>query len=61
MRAGQEAVRAEAGAKNLEIRITTWVKITKNFNHQPDINGIYSGNNLHKIKETAYIINLDVK
>ena len=32
----------------------------KNYQNEPKINGIYSRNNLPKIKDGAYIINLDI-
>ena len=72
MRAGQGTVRAEAGPKRLSIRIDHKdhkflillhalgkVEINKHFNHEPKFNGVYSGNNLHKIRDRTYVKNLD--
>ena len=37
----------------------TSFEIQKYYQNEPNINGIYSRNNLSKIKDGAYIINLD--
>ena len=37
------------------------IKITNYFNGEPRVNGVFSRNNLPKIKDTAYVINLDHK
>ena len=34
-------------------------EIQKYYRNEPKFNGIYSRNNLHKIKNGAYVINLD--
>ena len=34
-------------------------EIQKYYQNEPRFNGVYSGNNLSKIKDRAYIINLD--
>ena len=34
-------------------------EIQKNYQHEPKFNGVYSRNNLSKIKGGAYIINVD--
>ena len=35
-------------------------EIQKYYQNEPKFNGVYSRNNLHKIKDGAYVINLDV-
>ena len=35
-------------------------EIQKYYQNEPRFNGVYSRNNLHKIKDGAYVINLDV-
>ena len=35
-------------------------EIQKYYENEPKFNGVYSGNNLSKIKDGAYITNLDV-
>ena len=37
------------------------IEITKYFNYEPRFNGVLSRNNLPKIKDGEYVINLDVK
>ena len=37
------------------------IKITKHFSHKPRFNGIFSRNNLSRIKDGPYVINLDDK
>ena len=37
------------------------IKITKHFSHKPRFNGIFSRNNLSRIKDGPYVINLDNK
>ena len=37
------------------------IKITNYFNGEPRVNGVFSRNNLPRIKDTAYVINLDHK
>ena len=34
-------------------------EIQKYYQNEPKFNGVYSGNNLSKIKDGAYIVNLD--
>ena len=34
-------------------------KIQKNYQNEPKFNGVYSRSNLPKIKDGAYVINLD--
>ena len=34
-------------------------EIQKNYQNEPKFNGVYSRNNLPKIKDAAYVINLD--
>ena len=34
-------------------------EIQKYYQNEPKFNGVYSRNNLHKIKDGAYVINLD--
>ena len=35
------------------------IQITNNFNYEPSVNGFYSRDNLPRIKDAAYVINLD--
>ena len=37
------------------------IEITKYFNYDPKINGVFSRNNLARIKDWAYVINIDGK
>ena len=37
------------------------MKIAKYFNYKPRLNSVYSRDNLARIKEGAYVINLDDK
>ena len=37
------------------------IKITKHFNYKPRFNGVFSRDNLPRIKDGAYVINLDDK
>ena len=37
----------------------TTFEIQKYYQNEPKFNGVYSGNNLSKIKDGAYIVNLD--
>ena len=37
------------------------IQITEYFNHKPRLNGVFSRNNLSRIKDGAYVINLDDK
>ena len=37
----------------------TNLEIQKYYENEPRFNGVYSRNNLHKIRDGAYIINLD--
>ena len=34
-------------------------EIQKNHQNEPKFNGVYSRNNLHKMKDELYVINLD--
>ena len=37
------------------------IKITNYFNHEPRLNGVFPRNNLSRIKDEAYVINLNDK
>ena len=37
------------------------IKITEYFNYEATFHGVFSGNNLTKIKDGAYVINIDDK
>ena len=37
------------------------IKVANYFNYEPRLNGIFSRNNLPRIKDGAYVINLDDK
>ena len=37
------------------------IEIDKHFNHKPRFNGVYSRDSLPRIKNGAYVINLDEK
>ena len=37
------------------------IEITNYFNYEPRFNGEFSRNNLHRIKDGAYVVNLDDK
>ena len=37
------------------------IEITKYFNYEPRFYGVFSKSNLHRIKDGAYVINLDDK
>ena len=37
------------------------IKITNYFNYEPRFNGVFSGNKLTRIKDGAYVINLNDK
>ena len=37
------------------------IEITKNLDYEPSFSGVYSRDNLPKIKDEAYVINLDNK
>ena len=39
--------------------VTSTFQIQKYFQNEPKFNGVYSKNNLPKIKDKAYVINLD--
>ena len=52
--AGEDMIRADQNFHPL-----TNFEIQKYHQHEPKFNGVYLRNNLHKIKDGAYVINLD--
>ena len=38
---------------------TSFINIQKYYQNEPRFNGVYSRNNLHKIKDWEHVINLD--
>ena len=45
----------------MQLHPLTNIKITKYLNYKPRFRGIFSKNNLHRIKDGAYATNLDDK
>ena len=65
LRAGKGTVTAGRGYnmdKNLfQLHTLSNIEITKDFNYEPRFNGVYSRDNLPKIKGDVYVINLNDK
>ena len=65
VRAGDEIVRAGKGSKKnplnllLPFETLTNIEINEYYANEPRFNGVYSRNNLPKIKKGAYVINLN--
>ena len=58
MRAGERTIRAGEG-RLMSLNVLTNFEIQKYYQNQPKFNGVYLRNNLAKIKDVAYVINLD--
>ena len=48
-------------AEKVSVHFLSNIDITKYFNYEPKFNGVYSRNNLPRIKDGAYVVNLHDK
>ena len=58
MRAGKQIIRAKPGLLMLPYPSTNF-EIRKYYQNEPKLSGVCSRNNLPKIKDGAYVINVD--
>ena len=62
MLAGKRVIQADEGSRSgflMPPHLLTNFEIQRYYHNKPKFNGVYSRNNLPKIKDGAYIINLD--